>query len=81
MLKSVRTSCQKNILIIRFNLSLLDEKSLVYMMAGIFLVFVGAILAVYWRQRTLAISLILLALGLTLLVFWHHVTTTININL
>ncbi len=51
------------------------------MMAGIFLVFVFALLAIYWKKREIAISLILLALGLVLIMFWHHATNILNINL
>ena len=50
-------------------------------MVLIFIVFTLAIGAIWFKQRTLAILLIVLALVSTLGVFWHHVTNVLNIKL
>lgn len=49
-------------------------------MAGIFAILSLAMCAIYWSKRTLTIGLIFLALILTILIFWHHVTDILKIN-
>lgn len=51
------------------------------MMAGIFLVFSLAMTAIALRLRFLAIGLLCLGLLLTLAMFWHHATDTLQIRL
>lgn len=51
------------------------------MMAGIFLVFTLAFLAIYGQKRLLAMSIIVIGLLFCLMMFWHHVTNILNINL
>lgn len=50
-------------------------------MAGIFVVFSAAILAGLFQQKKLSIGLIVLGLLLGLLMFWHHATDILKINL
>lgn len=51
------------------------------MMAALFLVFTLAMFAIYAKQRRLAMSIIAIGIVLCLLMFWHHVTTILDINL
>lgn len=51
------------------------------MMASIFLIFVFAQIAIFFRYRTMAITLVFLGLLATLAMFWHHATDMLKINL
>ncbi len=51
------------------------------MMAGLFAVFAIAMILIFLRQRTTAIIVALIGLALCLLMFWHHVTDILKINL
>jgi hypothetical protein len=50
-------------------------------MAGLFTLFTFAMLAGVARQRRLAIALFFTGLVLSLLMFWHHATDVLKINL
>lgn len=49
-------------------------------MAGIFLVFLLAIIFCLFNKRLLAMSTLALGLCLTLLMFWYHATDVLKIN-
>lgn len=51
------------------------------MMAGLFLIYALAIISILAKQRNLAMVLIVIGIILSILMFWHHVTDTINIRL
>lgn len=51
------------------------------MMAALFLVFALAIAAILWQQRILAMALIVAGIILCLLMFCHHATDILKINL
>lgn len=51
------------------------------MMAGLFAIFTLAFLAIFFSRRSLAISLIVAGILLTLAMFWHHATDVLKINL
>lgn len=40
-----------------------------------------AIVAVYFKQRKTAFNLVLLAAFFSLVIFWHHLTNILDINL
>lgn len=50
-------------------------------MSEIFLLFLLAMVAIFFRKRALALVLGICGIILTLLVFWHHATNILNINL
>ena len=50
-------------------------------MALIFGVFTLSILAIFYNKRMVSITLIAIGLFLILAMFWHHFTSTIQINL
>lgn len=50
-------------------------------MVFIFLAFLAALIAVYFRRRTWAIGFVLAGLLLSLGLFWQHLTTVLKINL
>lgn len=51
------------------------------MMAGLFALFSIAMALIYWGWRTWAMVVVFMALGLSLLMFWHHATDILKINL
>ena len=51
------------------------------MMAGLFLILALAILLIYWRQRKLALLVILIGIILGLVMLWQHATDVLKINL
>lgn len=50
------------------------------MMAGLFLIFTLAILAIILRKRQLAVSIVVIGIILTLSMFWFHATDILQIN-
>jgi len=50
-------------------------------MAGIFTIFSLAIFSALCRQRVLALSLAIIGLVACMLMFWHHATDILKINL
>lgn len=50
-------------------------------MAIIFFIFLGVIISILLQKRIIAMGLIGLGLVATLLIFWHHVTNILQINL
>ncbi len=50
-------------------------------MAGLFLIFSGAIFSIWQGQHRIAFYLNLIGILLTLLMFWHHATDTLKIIL
>lgn len=51
------------------------------MMAGIFLMMGLSMLAALAEKRALSLGLLVLGLIFMLLMFWHHLTTPLQINL
>lgn len=51
------------------------------MMAGLFAIFSLAMACIFLRQRTAAVMLLFIGLALCLVMFWHHATDIIKINL
>ena len=49
-------------------------------MAGLFLIMFIALLATFWQQRVAAIGLALAGIILSLLMFYYHATSTLQIN-
>lgn len=50
------------------------------MMAVLFLVFALAMVAVIYNNRKASITLIVMALLFSLVMFWHHATSILEIN-
>lgn len=51
------------------------------MMAGLFVIYTWAVIAILAKQRIMAMSLILIGIILSAVMLWYHVTDTINIRL
>jgi hypothetical protein len=51
-----------------------------HMMAGLFLIFTLAMISIYAKKRELAISILVLALLLSLMMFYYHATDILEIN-
>ncbi len=51
------------------------------MMAGLFLIYTLAIIAILAKQRIPGMALILIGIILSAVMFWYHVTDSINIRL
>lgn len=51
------------------------------MMAGLFLIFALAIIAILWQRRSIAMGLIFVGILLCLLMLWIHATDILQINL
>jgi hypothetical protein len=50
------------------------------MMAGLFALASAAIVAIAVKQRTLALALWAVTIILSVFMFWHHATNTLQIN-
>lgn len=51
------------------------------MMAGLFLIFTLALIAVSMQKRNWAISLLIAGMILTMVMLWYHATDILQINL
>lgn len=49
-------------------------------MAGLYAIFSLAMVSIFFNQRNAAITLIVIGLVLSLLMFWHHATSVLQIN-